>query len=312
MVDKFPKREDYTSIRREIEDLKRQIRELGGQTRARATSITGEDRSLTVQGGADIILNDGGELAINDGGHINVHHGGSIFMEDGGALVLNGGTIYVNNPGTGQNYGFIGFIVNIPDPEGNLQSGFAFYRHSGDGNLAIALYDPDPNSDTYNQVIQIRDGSNNVVFQDDPAANGLEKPYLTMSHFEGGDGYGVDGIKEITDTFVGIPPEPDGNWWRPIGGSHGYRTHPFLRVKARVLTSGSATGSLRVTVNETVVWGTNIAAGGDDLQINELIDVEDIAHYSEMRVKFLVNRTDSDAGSGMWAQYFGTFGVGRP
>lgn len=310
MPEKFAKREDPTWLARQIEDLKSQIRALAGQTRARATSISGDDRSLTVQDGADINLNDGGDLNVHDGGNIIVDQGGSIIVDDGGALALNGGTIYVNNPGTGQNYGFIGFIANIPDPDGNLQSGFAFYRHSPGNRLAIALYDPDPSSHGYNQVVQIRDSSNNVVFQDDPSGLGLDKPYLSMSDFQGGDGYGPDAVREITDTFATILPEPAGNWWRPIGGSHGYRTHPFIRVKARVLTGGSPTGTMRITVNDDVLWGQNILSG--DEQINQLIDVSDIGDYSELRVKFHVNRTDSDAGSAIWARYFGTIGVGSP
>lgn len=309
MPDKFPKQPDYTTLQRQIDELKRQVRELGGQTRARATSISGEG-SVVIKGGGNLTLEDGGDIIIDDGGNLVIKNGGVVDVEDGGAFYLKGGTLYTIDPSSGQIYGFHGFIVNIPDPDGRPQAGFAFYRNSGSNSLALALYDPFPtDSDGYAQAFHVFDSGGHVILKDDPLGEGLSEPVVPLSMFEGGDGQGDDAIQEITDTFTGIPQAPAGDWNRAIGTAHGRRQHPRVRVRGSiVVSSGAVTGFVSITVNEDQLYATSITGS---FYVDQVVDTSWIPYGQEVRVKLRVRRTDTNAGEGLWVRMFHAQGEGR-
>jgi hypothetical protein len=176
--------------RREIDDLKREIRALHGARRLE-NAIIGKG-GISIKGGALKLLDaitgavlvvlDSLGLHIKAGGTINVDQGGTVELNDGSSLHVNdGGAAIMSTPA--DHIIFQLQRIAIPDGSGRNQQVFALGRD--DGTIAFALADLGTVLDhPHQQNWAFYDRGANIVFADDTdSGQGIARPYIPLGAF---------------------------------------------------------------------------------------------------------------------------------
>lgn len=127
--------------------------------------------------------------------------------------------------------------LNVPDPEGNRQSGFVFRRD--DGLMAFSLFDPLPTVNGFNQFWALWDRSKNLIMSDDTTSGvGLARPYIPFL---------------VANTDQSTWPGPTTTSFADMFFSYFQKQHPYVEVWAQVSVSASTTAEVQLVQGDTVL-----------------------------------------------------------
>ena len=136
----------------------------------------------------------------------------------------------------GQVIGEIG-ALNVPDPDGNRQSGFVFRRD--DGTPAFTLFDPLPTQNGFNQFWALWDRTKNLVVTDDTTSGvGLARPYIPFI---------------VANTDQSTWPGPTTTTFADMFFSYFQKQHPYVEVWAQVNVAASTTAEVQLVQGDQVL-----------------------------------------------------------
>lgn len=225
-----PPSSEMDALRRELQDVKRQIAELrtarSGEAMVIAKSpglLVKNGAPVTIQDGATVSINDGGELDMNDASAVNLNDGSFLWIYDGGSLIMQtpaGHTVVQAQR------------IDIPDGSGRKQQVFVLGRD--DGSLAFALADLGTTpGHSHQQNWALYDRATNILFAEDTDSGvGLARPYLSLGPFMS-NSYPTDtttsGSFVTLQTLVGFKQHPK-VWVQILGRSDDGTTTGEIRV----------------------------------------------------------------------------------
>lgn len=181
----------------------------------------------------------------------------------GGLKIKEGGDLRVVNADN-QVIGWIGYIGNFADPDGNPQPGMAWYRNDDSGQtLAMSLLDWDStDADGYHQVLRFNDRKGHTILEDDPGGMGLNAPGFSLATWNQAQ------TAADASAMMGSTTNSSAEGTRDVAFCPFSVQNPLLRVEYECMTRGipgapslpSGAGALVQVRLEYWAWNVNESA----------------------------------------------------